>query len=153
MIGARSAFAASLALAGAALAVPASAHNEPEFLPNTGSTSPFSSAVQVGDTLYLAGQLGIARGDSAGEPNGIEHETRRAMDRIGATLAHYGLTHDAIFKCTVWLADIEDFAAFNAIYGSYFKPERYPARSTMAVKALAAGAAIEIECIAWNPKE
>jgi reactive intermediate/imine deaminase len=127
------------------------ASSAPVFLPNTGSSSPFSRAVQVGDTLYLAGQLGLTRGDSEGEPNGIEAETRRAMDRMGATLAEYGLTHGALFKCTVWLADMGDFGAFNAVYRTYFEEGRFPTRSTMAVKDLAAGAQIEIECAAHNP--
>jgi len=130
----------------------AQTETKPEFLPNTGSNAPFSRAVQVGDTLYLAGQLGIARRSDESQQNGIEAETRRAMDRIGETLSLYNLTHDALFKCTVWLAVIGDFSAFNTVYRTYFKEGRYPTRSTMAVKALAAGAAIEIECIAHNPQ-
>jgi len=123
-----------------------------EFLPLEGSATPFSEAVQVGDTLYLAGKLGTAADGSGLVPGGIEAETRRAMERIGETLAKYDLTHDAVFKCTVFLADMEDFAKFNAVYRTFFKPGRYPARSTMAVKGLAIGAAIEIECIAHNPQ-
>ncbi len=144
----------SLALTLALTTTPAFAQGSgaPEFLPNTGSSAPFSRAVQVGDTLYLAGQLGIARPSDADQTNGIEAETRRAMERIGETLALYGLSHDALFKCTVWLADIDDFGAFNAVYATYFEKGRYPARSTMAVKDLAAGAQIEIECIAHNPR-
>lgn len=134
-------------------AAPIGAQTTPEFLPNTGSKTPFSRAVQVGDTLYLAGQLGLARRSDTDQTNGIEAETKRTMDRIGETLALYGLTHNALFKCTVWLADMDDFAAFNAVYRTYFRPGRYPTRSTMAVKELAAGAAIEIECLAWNPAE
>ncbi|WP_197409563.1 Rid family hydrolase [Erythrobacter sp. YT30] len=122
------------------------------FLPLEGSSTPFSEAVQAGDTLYLAGKLGTAADGSGLVPGGIEAETRRAMERIGETLAKYDLTHDAIVKCTVWLADIGDFAAFNSVYRTFFKEGRYPARSTMAVKDLAAGAAIEIECMAWNPQ-
>lgn len=144
----------TLALTLALTATPSLAQDpsEPEFLPNTGSDAPYSRSVQVGDTLYLAGQLGIARGSDTDQTNGIEAETRRAMERIGETLALYGLTHDALFKCTVWLSDIDDFGAFNAVYATYFEKGRYPARSTMAVKSLAAGAQIEIECIAHNPR-
>ncbi|MBD2840885.1 RidA family protein [Erythrobacter rubeus] len=144
---------AATTLIAAGWSISASAQDGPEFLPLEGRTLPFSQAVQVGDTLYLAGQIGLARGDSEGEANGIEAETRRAMDRIGETLAKYDLTHDALFKCTVWLADIDDFSAFNAVYRTYFKEGRFPTRSTMAVKALAGGAAIEVECIAWNPQD
>jgi len=144
--------AATLTLALTTTPALAQGPSEPEFLPNTSSTAPFSRAVQVGDTLYLAGQLGIARRADTDQTNGIEAETRRAMGRIGETLALYNLTHDALFKCTVWLADIDDFGAFNAVYRTYFKEGRYPTRSTMAVKDLAAGAQIEIECIAHNPR-
>ncbi|MBV7266163.1 RidA family protein [Erythrobacter ani] len=144
---------AAAALIGTGSAASVSAQEGPEFLPLEGRTLPFSQAVQVGDKLYLAGQIGLARGDSEGEPNGIEAETRRTMERIGDTLAKYNLTHDALFKCTVWLADIEDFSAFNAVYRTYFKKGRFPTRSTMAVKALAGGAVIEVECIAWNPRD
>jgi len=128
------------------------AANAPQFRPLEGSATPFSEAVQVGDTLYLAGKLGTAADGSGLVPGGIEAETRRAMESIGETLAKYGLTHDAVFKCTVFLADMEDFAAFNAVYRSFFKEGRYPARSTVAVKGLALGAAIEVECVAFNPK-
>ncbi len=142
----------TLALA-AAPALAQSVPAEPEFLSHANPETPFSRAVQVGDTLYLAGQLGLARSTEADPTNGIEAETRRAMERIGETLALYGLTHDALFKCTVWLSDIDDFGAFNAVYREFFKEGRYPTRSTMAVKDLAAGAKIEIECVAHNPKE
>ncbi|MEM7701436.1 MAG: Rid family hydrolase [Pseudomonadota bacterium] len=124
---------------------------EPQFLPLQGSSTPFSEAVQVGETLYLAGKLGTAGDGSGLVPGGIEAETRRAMERIGETLAKYDLTHDAVFKCTVFLADMEDFSKFNAVYRTFFKEGRYPARSTVAVKGLAIGAAIEVECLAHRP--
>ncbi|MEL6707040.1 MAG: Rid family hydrolase [Pseudomonadota bacterium] len=123
----------------------------PEFLPLQGSSTPFSEAVQVGDTLYLAGKLGTAADGSGLVPGGITAETARAMERIGETLAQYDLTHDAVFKCTVFLADMEDFAKFNAVYRTFFKQGRYPARSTVAVKGLALDAAIEVECLAHGP--
>ncbi|MEM9311428.1 MAG: RidA family protein [Pseudomonadota bacterium] len=125
----------------------------PAFLPLKGSATPYSEAVQVGDVLYLAGKLGTAADGSGLVPGGIKAETQRAMESIGETLAKYDLTHDAVFKCTVFLADINDFAEFNAVYRTFFKEGRYPARSTVAVKGLALGAAIEVECIAHNPQE
>ncbi|KEO92186.1 hypothetical protein EH31_05835 [Erythrobacter longus] len=143
----------TLALAATPAIAQSTPASTPEFLPNSASSAPFSRAVQVGDTLYLAGQLGLARSSDTDKTNGIEAETRRAMERIGETLALYGLTHDALFKCTVWLADIDDFGAFNAVYAKFFQEGRYPVRSTMAVKELVGGAKIEIECTAHNPKE
>ena len=138
--------------ASATAQAPASEHRSPEYRPLEGSTTPYSEAVQVGDVLYLAGKLGTAADGSGLVPGGIEAETRRAMESIGETLAKYDLTHDAVFKCTVFLANIEDFAKFNAVYRTFFKKGRYPARSTVAVKGLALGAAIEVECLAHNPR-
>lgn len=151
----RAALATITALAALAATSAAQAQDDgtgrPAFLPLKGSTTPYSEAVQVGDTLYLAGKLGTAADGSGLVPGGIEAETRRAMESIGDTLAKFGLTHDDVFKCTVFLADIEDFAKFNAVYRTFFKEGRYPARSTVAVKGLALGAAIEVECLAFNP--
>ena len=117
-------------LAAISLGSPALAASEPqsgpEFLPLEGSSTPFSEAVQVGDTLYLAGKLGTAADGSGLVPGGIEAETRRAMERIGETLAKYDLTHVAVFKCTVFLADMGDFSKFNAVYRTFFKEGRYP---------------------------
>ncbi|MEO0591626.1 MAG: RidA family protein [Pseudomonadota bacterium] len=134
------------------IASPGAAQEGPQFRPLEGSTTPYSEAVQVGDVLYLAGKIGTAADGSGLVSGGIEAQTARAMERIGETLAKYDLTHDALFKCTVFLADMENFAKFNAVYRTFFKPGRYPARSTVAVKSLPIGAAIEIECMAYNPQ-
>lgn len=69
------------------------------------------------------------------------------MDNIGAVLAASGSSFDKIVKCTIMLADIGDWAAFNEVYASYFKPP-YPARSAFAASGLALGARVEIDCIA-----
>ncbi len=133
-------------------AAPAQAGDKPpEFLGN-GGAFPLSEAVQVGNIIYLSGQLGIDESGRALVAGGIEPETKRTMDRIGNTLAKYDLDHDALFKCTVMLADIDDFAAFNAVYKSYFKPGRYPSRSAFQTAGLVLGARVEVECWAWNPQ-
>jgi enamine deaminase RidA (YjgF/YER057c/UK114 family) len=72
--------------------------------------------------------------------------------RIGATLAAHGLGFDDVFKCTVFLADMSDWPAFNAIYAGHFTKGRYPTRSAMGVNGLALGARVEMECWAWNPQ-
>lgn len=112
---------------------------------------PFSSAVQVGDVLYLSGDLGAADDGSSVVPGGIEPETRRMFERIETTLRAHGLGLESLFKCTVMLADMDDWPAFNAIYAEYFEPGRYPARSAMGVSGLALGASVEMECWASNP--
>lgn len=112
---------------------------------------PFSDAVQVGDLLILSGQIGAKPGTTAVVPGGIEAETKQTLANIDASLKRRGLTMDSVVKCTVMLADMKDWPAFNAIYATYFKKGRYPARSALGVNGLALGAKIELECWAYSP--
>lgn len=112
---------------------------------------PFSEAVQVGDMLYLSGQIGVEPGKTSVVPGGIEAEARQTMDNIGAVLKRRGLGFGAIVKCTVMLADMKDWPAFNTVYVSYFKPGKLPARSAFGSTGLAYGGRIELECWAHNP--
>ena len=114
------------------------------------SKFPFSDAVRVGNMLYLSGQIGV---DSTMHvvAGGVEAETRRAMEIIGNILRRNGASFDNVVKCTVMLADIKDWPAVNAVYRTYFKEERFPARSAFATTGLALGAKIEIECWAVLP--
>lgn len=110
---------------------------------------PFSQAVRVGDILYLSGALGNASGKLELVSGGIEAETRQTMENIGATLKENGLTFANVFKCTVMLADMAEWDAFNHIYVSYFEPDRLPARSAFGANGLALGARVELECWAF----
>ncbi len=110
---------------------------------------PFSEAVQVGEVLYLSGQLGNVPGKMELVPGGIEAETHQMMANIARVLAANGLSFDHVFKCTVMLADMAQWRAFNAAYVPYFKPDRLPARSAFGTNGLALGAAVEMECWAW----
>ena len=112
-----------------------------------GRTLPFSDAVQVGDLIFLAGKLGNIPGTRELAPGGIEGETRQAMENIRATLLRLGASMDDVVKCTVFLADIDEWADMNAVYVTYF-PKHRPARSALGVSGLALGARTEIECIA-----
>ena len=114
---------------------------------------PFSDAVQVGDLLILSGQIGAKPGTTAVVPGGIEPETRQVMANIGDSLKRRGLGMDAVVKCTVMLADMKDWPAFNAIYATYFKKVRYPACSALGVNGLALGAKIELKCWAYSPQK
>ena len=112
-----------------------------------GEPLPFSEAVRVGDILYLSGQIGI---DADGKlPDGIEAQTRQAMDNVGAVLKRAGLGYDRIFHCTAFLADMKDWPAFNAVYVGYFPDGKMPARSAFGANGLALGALLEIECQAY----
>lgn len=107
---------------------------------------PFSSAVRVNDTLYLSGNLGNLPGTLELAPGGIEAETRQTMDNIKAVVEQFGASMDRIVKCTVFMADMAEWPAMNAVYATYF--ENPPARSALGASGLALDARVEIECIA-----
>ena len=108
---------------------------------------PFSSAVVVGDTIYLSGEIGRAEGSVTLVEGGVGPETRAIFENYKVTLARLGASLDDIVKCTVFLDDMAKFAEMNAAYVKFF-PEEKPARSTFGVDGLAFGAALEIECLA-----
>ena len=115
------------------------------YFPNSDPKLPFSSAVQVGDVLYLSGAL--ASDDKGGVlAGGMPAETKAVMGQIGVTLKARGLSYDDVFKCTVMLTDMSQWGEFNKIYVTYFKPDRLPARSAFGAAALARGAHVELEC-------
>ncbi|WP_394831436.1 Rid family detoxifying hydrolase [Pendulispora rubella] len=119
-----------------------------EFLTAGGKPGrPFSPAVRVGKTLYLAGQVGTTPGTDQLAPGGIEGETRQVMENIKDVLAKSGASMNNVVKCTVMMADISEWARMNSVYVTYF-PTNKPARSAFAASGLALGARVEIECIA-----
>jgi reactive intermediate/imine deaminase len=107
---------------------------------------PFSESVTVGDVLYLSGCLGNQPGTKTLVPGGLQAEAHQTMRNIAHVLSKHGLTFDDVFKCQVMLADMAEWEAFNAIYVSYFKPDRLPARSAWGCNGLALGARVELEC-------
>jgi len=107
---------------------------------------PFSDVVKVGDILFLAGQIGMDHSVRKLVDGGIKAETTQALENIKAVLEINGSDMSHVVKCTVILADINDFAAMNEVYKPYFK-DNYPARTTFAAN-LVAGAKIEIEATA-----
>jgi 2-iminobutanoate/2-iminopropanoate deaminase len=111
---------------------------------------PFSAAVRVGEVLYLSGALGNVPGKLELVPGGLEAETRQTMENIRAVLRAHKLGFDDVFKCTVMLADMNDWAAFNRIYLTYFEPDRLPARSAFGAAGLALNARVELECWAYT---
>lgn len=108
--------------------------------------APFSDAVEANGFLFLAGQIGFDYSKGTLAEGGIKSETEQAILNIKGVLAHHKLTLNDVVKCTVILKNIEDFAAFNEVYVTYF-PNK-PARTTFAASGLARGSLIEIECIA-----
>ena len=108
---------------------------------------PFSSAVRVGNMLYLSGQIGNVPDTRQLADTGIAGQTRQALENLRAVLASAGSSLERAVKCTVFLTDIKDYAAMNTVYATYF-PKDPPARSTVAGSGLALGARVEIECLA-----
>jgi 2-iminobutanoate/2-iminopropanoate deaminase len=108
---------------------------------------PLAEAVRVGDTLYMSGQIGIRPGTLELVPGGIKEEAKQTMMNIRTTLEAHGYTLRDVVKCTVMLADISRWGAFNEVYKSFFT-EPYPARSAIGANGLAIGAQVEVECIA-----
>jgi reactive intermediate/imine deaminase len=111
-------------------------------------TRPFTPAVQVGDVIYLAGQIGTSANAQGGVvPGGIQAETRQTMENIKDVLAQSGSSLDHVVKCTVFMADMKEWDAMNEVYTTYF-PRNKPARSALGANGLALNARVEIECIA-----
>lgn len=116
-------------------------------LPGSLPGLPFSSAVRVGNVLYLSGQIGVLRGTRQLVDTGVVKQTQQTLENIKAVLVYAGSSMERVFKCTVFLANIRDFDAMNGVYATYF-PKDPPARSTVAGSGLALGAKVEIECLA-----
>jgi len=118
--------------------------------PYAGMGYPFSESVRVGNLLFLSGQVGE---DSEGNlvEGGIGSEAEQVMSNIKGALERRGLGMENVVKCTVFLADIEEWGTFNEIYTKYFDPP-FPARSALGANGLAINARVELECIAAYPE-
>jgi 2-iminobutanoate/2-iminopropanoate deaminase len=108
---------------------------------------PYSPAVRAGQLLFISGQVPIDPATGSLVSGDIRTETRRVMDNLGALLTAGGLDFSAVVRTTVFLADINDFAAMNEVYASYFH-EPFPARATVQVARLPRDARVEIDVIA-----
>ena len=108
---------------------------------------PYSQAVQIGDFIYTAGQVGLDPTSMEMVPGGIEEQTRQVLTNLSSVLDAAGSSLSQVVKTTVFLDDMTDFAKMNTIYTEFFN-ENPPARSTVAVAGLPKGALVEIECVA-----
>ncbi len=108
---------------------------------------PYSQAVVAGGWIFTSGQIGLDPGTGALVPGGIEAETRRVLENLRAVLLAAGSGPESVVRCTVFLKDLQDFAAMNAIYATFF-PGSPPSRSTIQAAALPKGALVEIDAIA-----
>lgn len=106
---------------------------------------PYSQAIRVGDTVYMAGQIPLDPVTMQMIEGDFEKEARRVFENIKAVIAAAGGTFDHVVKVTIFLTDFANFVKVNEIMAQYFK-EPFPARSTVAVAALPRNARIEVEC-------
>ena len=108
---------------------------------------PYSQAIKVGGLVFVSGQLPINPATGAFAEGGIKELTRQSLTNMKAILEDAGTSMVNVVKTTVFLADMNDFAAMNEVYAEFFAAP-FPARSAVAVKTLPKGALVEIECIA-----
>ncbi len=107
---------------------------------------PYSQAVLSGDTLYVSGNIPVNPSDG-GIPDGIEAQTKQVFENMKAVLKEAGMDFSDVVKTTAFLTDLDNFAAFNALYSDYFIAP-YPARSCVEVSKLPKGVLVEVECVA-----
>lgn len=108
---------------------------------------PYSQAILSGNTLYVSGQIPLNPFTGELEMVSIEDATHQVMKNILALLNEADMSLDNVVKCSIFLKSIDDFAAMNTVYGSYFS-ETPPARETVQVSKLPLDVSIEISCIA-----
>lgn len=112
-----------------------------------GAIGPYSQAITAGDWVFCSGQIPLDPASGQLVEGTIEDQTRRVLDNLAAVLEAAGSSLNHVVKTTIFLADMNDFAAVNAIYGEYFKTDP-PARSTVQVARLPRDVRVEIEAIA-----
>ena len=111
---------------------------------------PYSQAVEANGFVFASGQLPINPLTGQFPEGGVKEQTRQSLLNAQAILREAGLEQKNVVKTSVFLASMDDFAAMNEVYSSFFS-EPFPARSAVAVKTLPKGALVEIECIAARP--
>ncbi len=111
---------------------------------------PYSQAMISGSTLYISGQVAINPETGEMEQSDLKSETTRVMKNLEGVLKSQGLDFSNIIKCSIFLLDMGAFSEVNEVYGSFFS-EPYPARETVEVRKLPAGANVEISAIAEIP--
>lgn len=109
------------------------------------AVGPYSQAIKAGNLLFCSGQLGLDPATGKLVAGGIEAETRRALENLDAVLEAAGADRKAVVKTMVFMADLAEFPAMNAVYEAFFKT-RFPARSTIQA-GLPKGARVEIEAV------
>lgn len=112
-----------------------------------GAIGPYSQAIKVGTLVFTAGQIPLDPATGKLVDGDISAQTERVLQNLSAVLEAAGTSLGRVVKTTCFLANLDDFAAFNAVYSTYFTDNK-PARSTVQAARLPAGAQVEVECVA-----
>lgn len=126
---------------------PASARRQVIAPPGATRLATYSPAIRTGNLIFFSGVIGTRPGTRELIEGGIREETRQALENLSANMAAAGVGAGDLVKCTVFLADIRDYADMNEVYAEFFRNLDPPARSAVGVMGLPAGARVEVECI------
>jgi 2-iminobutanoate/2-iminopropanoate deaminase len=108
---------------------------------------PYSQGILVGDRLYVSGQIALDPETGSLVDGDVATETERVLENVGAILKAASMSFENVVRCEVYMADMDDYAQINEVYGRYFN-EQPPARQALEVAELPRGARVEISCIA-----
>lgn len=111
---------------------------------------PYSPGVQVGEFLFLSGQIGLNPKTGKLVEDGIKEQTKQALNNLGAVLKEAGMDYDNVVRATVYLSDMNNFQSMNSVYSGCFNSPHPPSRSTVEVRLLPKGALVEIDLIAME---
>lgn len=109
---------------------------------------PYNQAIESGGTLYVSGQIAINPNTGELELDSIQHETSLVLKNLDAVLTAAGYTKEDVVKCSIFISDMNQFAAINEVYGEYFTGVGAPARETVQVSVLPKNVNVEISCVA-----
>ena len=113
---------------------------------------PYNQAVVANGIAYLSGQIALDPQTGTLKTDSLEEETHQVLKNLGAVLQACGSAYDKVLKCTIFMTDMNDYQAINAVYAQYFPADHAPAREAVAVKSLPKFVRVEISCIALVPE-
>lgn len=111
---------------------------------------PYNQGTSFEKLIFTSGQIALNPETMEIVQGGVQEQTKVVMDNLKAVLEEAGSSYDNVLKTTCYLSDMDNFVAFNEIYGQYFKPESAPARATVAVKTLPKNVLVEVDAIAFK---
>ena len=111
---------------------------------------PYSPGVQMGEFLFLSGQIGLNPESGKLVEGGIKEQTKQALNNLGAVLKEAGMDYDNVVRATVYLSDMNNFQSMNSVYSGYFNSPHPPSRSKVEVRLFPKGALVEIDLIAME---